>query len=187
MTETVLTQETLIGRSLVDLCRRYSKDVRVVFEQLLREGSLPLVLLENTRWLQLQELWQAEQDALDQHERDARARALVEAERKRLFDEGVQLRENIRARRLDYDMSKAMWDHESEVTRLAKLEARIDLELEELVEARAAWQAWSDANPGMAAAVETHLGAPGAAAAAASPASVKQLPGYTKPTPADFR
>jgi hypothetical protein len=177
----------LLGRSLVDLCTRYSKDVRAVFEALLREGQLPLVLLENTRWLQLAELWQAEQDALDEAQRAQRARDLAEADRRRLFDDGVRLREAIRARELDVHMTGGMIDHESEVNRLAKLERRVKLELEEVRAARAAWQAWSDANPGMAAAVETHLGAPTAAAKLAGPASVTQLAGYEKPNLGSFR
>jgi hypothetical protein len=172
---------TAAGRSLRALCSHYTKDARAVVEALIQEGADTLLIRE-PRATQIAELWQADRDRQTELERQRQADALAERERRRLFDQGIALRDLIKARALDLSMTNNMIDHESEVTRLAKLEARLELELEEHRDACEGWATWKEDHPEMAAAVETHLAAGNPTATAPGLASVESLPDYEKPT-----
>jgi hypothetical protein len=56
----ILANSTLAGRSLRDLCRQYTKDMRVVVEALIQAGDAGTLLLAEPRAAALADLWQAE-------------------------------------------------------------------------------------------------------------------------------
>jgi hypothetical protein len=139
--------------SLRDLCREHGRIPSTVLEALASQRFDDLGLTAAVAE-EISSAWRAEDEQRTAAELAAQRRAAEKAERERGFKEGERLLAEVGARTLDLQFTHNQIDHTSDLEDLRRLEARLELEMEDHLAAVRAWGGWKREHPEMAAAVE---------------------------------